>query len=264
VDRVKAMREIFGKGAWLLVLLGLVWIVAIGEGRQSETAPAVEGQSMPLIGSVKGPDLFRAYCASCHGLNGKGGGPAAIALKAEAPDLTVLAMNNGGEFPTRSVREVIMGDKVLAAHGSREMPIWGPIFHQVEADVDRGNVRLENLVKYLQSIQSIPTSKPPTGAELYQKNCAGCHGNDLRGGGSAPYPFRPAPDLTGLARRHGGKFPDAYVTDVLRDGVVLPAHGPAEMPTWGSDFREENGLNSAQVRQRIAELTSYIKSVQAK
>jgi hypothetical protein len=48
-----------------------------------------------------------------------------------------------------------MGEEVLASHGSREMPIWGPIFHQVESDVDRGNVRLENLVKYLESIQSI-------------------------------------------------------------------------------------------------------------
>ena len=252
------------KRARLLVLLGLACIIAASAGRQSQTSSKVEDQSISLIGSVKGPDLFRAYCASCHGLNGKGGGPAAAALNVKVPDLTVLAMNHGGEFPAPYVREMILGDAVVAAHGSREMPIWGPIFHQIEVDVDRGNVRVDNLVKYLQSIQSITASKPPSGAELYQKNCAICHGNDLKGTGAAPYPFRAPPDLTTLARRHGGKFPDAYVTNVLRNGVVLPAHGPPEMPTWGTDFREAEGLNSAEVTQRIAELANYIKSLQVK
>jgi mono/diheme cytochrome c family protein len=248
----------------LLATFVLASTIAAGTERHCQTFPNAEDQSVPLINSVKGPDLFRAYCTSCHGLSGKGGGPAAAALRSKVPDLTALAMNNGGEFPTQRVREVIMGDAVVAAHSSREMPIWGPIVHQIEADVDRGNVRLDNLVKYLQSIQSIATSKPPTGAELYQKNCAGCHGNDLRGGGPAPYPFRAPPDLTMLTRRRGGKFPDTYVSDVLRNGVVLPAHGPAEMPTWGTDFREADGPNSVQLTQRIAELTNYIKSVQAK
>ena len=55
-----------------------------------------------------------------------------------------------------------MGEEALASHGSREMPIWGPIFHQIEADVDRGNVRLENLMKYLESIQAMP---PPGGVK---------------------------------------------------------------------------------------------------
>jgi folate-dependent phosphoribosylglycinamide formyltransferase PurN len=44
---------------------------------------------------------------------------------------------------------------MIASHGSREMPVWGPIFHQVEEDVDRGNVRVENLVTYLESIQTV-------------------------------------------------------------------------------------------------------------
>jgi hypothetical protein len=70
--------------------------------------------------------------------------------------------------------------------------------------------------------------------------------------------------LTTLASRHGGKFPDAYVSDVLRNGVTMPAHGPAEMPIWGADFRAGDGLNEAQVAMRIANLTHYIKSLQAK
>jgi mono/diheme cytochrome c family protein len=245
----------------LAVCLGSV--VLSGAGKQTKTAPNAEQQSTPLIRSLEGPALFRAYCASCHGADGKGGGPAAAALKAKVPDLTLLAKNNRGKFPAAYVREVITGDKVLAAHGSREMPIWGPIFHQIEADVDRGNVRLENLVKYLQSIQTITASKRPSGAQLYSQNCAVCHGNDLKGTGPAPYPYRAPPDLTTLARRHGGRFPYAYVSNVLRNGVEMPAHGPAEMPIWGAEFTMDR-LNEAQVRLRITNLTNYIESHQIK
>ena len=126
-------------------------------GAQSGTTPkTLTPQELPpVIRSVKGPDLFRVYCASCHGVDAKGRGPAAPTLKPKVPDLTVLAKNNGGRFPEDRVRKAIMGDDVIAAHGSREMPIWGPVFHQIEEDVDRGPVRLTNLVQYLKSIQSL-------------------------------------------------------------------------------------------------------------
>jgi mono/diheme cytochrome c family protein len=251
--------------------------VSRGEsGARAQAGPGSEQQFQQLIHSVEGPDLFRAYCASCHGKNGKGDGPAAPALKATVADLTVIAKNNGGTFPVARVQRIIMGEGMIASHGSREMPVWGPIFDQIEWDVDRGNVRLENLVKYLESIQSI---QPPqeerakkvsaenvtSGEQLYKQHCAACHGNDLKGNGPAPPPFKDMPpDLTTLAQRHGGKFPDAYVMDVLRNGVVLPAHGPPEMPTWGSDFRASDRLDETQVTLRIINLKNYIKSLQAK
>jgi len=146
----------FFKRALLFVLtVAFVGVVLLAAGKQSQTAPNPGEQSTPLIRSVKGPDLFRAYCASCHGLDAKGAGPAASALNAKLPDLTLLRRKNHGRFPAARAREVITGEQVVAAHGSREMPIWGPIFHQVEADEDWGNVRLDNLMKYLESIQSI-------------------------------------------------------------------------------------------------------------
>ena len=119
------------------------------------------------------------------------------------------------------------------------------------------------LVKFLESIQTITASNPPSGAELYSQHCAVCHEDDLKGGGPAPYPFRAPPDLTTLAKRHGGRFPDGYVLNVLRNGVVMPAHGPAEMPIWGDDFTIDR-LDATQVTLRITNLTNYIKSRQAK
>ena len=118
-----------------------------------KTQEKTKEQLEQLIYSVKGPDLFRAHCAACHGSDAKGNGPLASALKTKVADLTVLTKNNGGQFPSARVRKTITGDDVLASHGSREMPIWGPIFHQIEADQDFGNVRLQNLMKYLESIQ---------------------------------------------------------------------------------------------------------------
>jgi mono/diheme cytochrome c family protein len=110
----------------------------------------------------------------------------------------------------------------------------------------------------------VTRSNSPSGAELYKQHCAVCHGNDLKGTGPVPAPYRKPPNLTTLARRHGGKFPDAYVADVLRNGVTMPAHGPAEMPTWGTDFRDMDGLDTTQVKLRIVNLTNYIKLRQGK
>jgi mono/diheme cytochrome c family protein len=120
----------------------------------AQVKPAPENAYERLIYSVRGPDLFRAHCAACHGADGKGNGPVASALKTKPADLTVLAKNYGGKFPTERIWKFIADDDPkLASHGSREMPVWGPIFHQIEEDRDFGNVRMKNLMKYLWAIQ---------------------------------------------------------------------------------------------------------------
>jgi mono/diheme cytochrome c family protein len=137
---------------FMLVSAGATSQTAIDTGEKAQAKTKAELEQ--LIYSVKGPELFRAHCAACHGSDAKGGGPMAPALKAKAPDLTLLAKKNGGQFPSARVSHAIVGDEVVVSHGSREMPVWGPIFHQVESDQDFGAVRLQNLVKYLESIQT--------------------------------------------------------------------------------------------------------------
>jgi len=138
----------------------MVWagalLACLGSGpaaQEPQSKSEADKQYVPLIRSVAGPDLYLHYCASCHGRDATGHGPAAPALKAEVPDLTTIARRNSGIFPRARVRKIIAGDDEIVAHGSREMPIWGPIFHQIEQDRDWGLVRLENLAKYLESIQ---------------------------------------------------------------------------------------------------------------
>jgi mono/diheme cytochrome c family protein len=68
---------------------------------------------------------YDANCAACHGALGRGDGPKAHAGGARAADLTVLARRNGGFFPFAQVYEFIDGRRLVKAHGTREMPVWG-------------------------------------------------------------------------------------------------------------------------------------------
>lgn len=138
--------------SWAVALTVLI-IAAKSVSDDKKAKPDQEKQYERLIYSLKGPDLYRAHCAPCHGTGGKGDGPVAPALNSRLPDLTTIAQRNGGNFPTARVRSIITGDQNIAAHGSREMPVWGPIFHQIEEDRDYGDIRLQNLTEYLQSMQ---------------------------------------------------------------------------------------------------------------
>lgn len=147
------------RASWFLFIVVSAAVTA-GNGARMQTGSRTtqerpdQEKRQTLIRSVAGMDLYRAYCASCHGKNGKGDGPMAPALKAKVPDLTVITTNNRGQFPVTRVRRILTGEEgMIASHGSREMPVWGPIFHEAEAPVDLGPVRLDNLVKYLESIQ---------------------------------------------------------------------------------------------------------------
>jgi mono/diheme cytochrome c family protein len=110
-------------------------------------------------------------------------------------------------------------------------------------------------------------ARSDSGSELFKQNCAVCHGNDGKGNGPPPSnsPFKVAPpDLTTLSKRHAGQFPSGYVADVLRSGVKMPDHGPAEMPVWGTVFKSSSPADEAEINTRIANLTAYLKAIQTK
>jgi mono/diheme cytochrome c family protein len=132
----------------------LVSIIVSTPAKSQENQKNAVPQETRLIESMDGPALFRAYCATCHGKDAKGHGPALSALKKTPPDLTRLSIMNGGMFPLARVEATIAGDDpATPAHGSRDMPIWGPIFGQIGWDRDFGKVRIHNLAKYIESMQ---------------------------------------------------------------------------------------------------------------
>jgi len=101
---------------------------------------------------VDGPGLYRTYCASCHGLDGKGAGPAAAALKRTPPDLTTISKRSNGQFPSFRIAHIIDGTESITAHGTREMPVWGDLLPQ-HRDEALLKLREHNLTEYLQSMQ---------------------------------------------------------------------------------------------------------------
>jgi mono/diheme cytochrome c family protein len=155
---IQSTSELAGRGSrdkWFALIALLVVTISAARlllGAAPERSPKAEEK--PLVGSIRGDNLFRAYCASCHGEDAKGKGPMATWLKVPPPDLTRIAARNGGKFPRERVDRVISGDETLpSGHGTRQMPVWGPIFSRVTRDQDLGRVRIDNLARYLRDIQ---------------------------------------------------------------------------------------------------------------
>jgi len=131
--------------AALLIAAGLV--IAAPAFAQA----TIKKEPIKPIPDISGSATFNAYCTVCHGPSGKGDGPAAKALVTPPADLTRIASRNNGKFSGTAVKMHITGDTVMAAHGSRDMPIWGPVFRSVEGSASE--LRMKNLVDYIESIQ---------------------------------------------------------------------------------------------------------------
>ena len=110
----------------------------------------------PVTSPASGAEMYTAYCAACHGTNGKGDGPAASAMKMPPTNLTLLTANNNGKFPSAEVYTSIKGDTLMpAAHGSADMPVWGTMFNSMShSDPAEVHLRLSNLVRYIESMQA--------------------------------------------------------------------------------------------------------------
>jgi len=119
--------------------------------------PAAPADPNPMLVEV-GRKEFATYCASCHGADARGAGPAAVALRTAPADLTKIAARRGGEFPADEISAWIDGRLAPPAHGTREMPVWGYRFAEglppgeLTQDLVRG--RILTVVEYLRSIQA--------------------------------------------------------------------------------------------------------------
>lgn len=120
--------------------------------------PSLWGQQSPPAKAgapveLSGKEMFKAYCASCHGEDAKGNGPAAAALKVPPPDLTTLAKRNKGKFPSDYVNTMIVHGANTPAHGSAEMPVWGPVFMGIN-DQRMIVVHPTRIAEYLETLQT--------------------------------------------------------------------------------------------------------------
>ncbi len=251
-------------------VLGLaLMLMAATAAAQHESSPPTVPPLVPQ--SLTGAASFDLHCASCHGRGGTGDGPVASALRTRPADLTTLLRRHNGVFPRDAVRGYVEGtNRQPPAHGSTDMPVWGPTFRGLEGSDARVRVRLDNLVAFIESIQKSPeftrTAATGTagGATLFAQYCASCHGRNGRGDGPMTGELRrPAADLTQFTRRNGGVFPEVKVARII-DGRDVPSHGDRDMPVWGGVFKRDasGGGDEAAARARIAALVQFLASIQ--
>ena len=117
--------------------------------------------ALPAFGAgfaeYSGRELFMRFCASCHGAGGQGDGPVADAVAAQVPDLTRLAVRQGGQLDEGRLREIVDGRSVVVAHGTRFMPVWGYEFwveEGADSEAEREvRVIVDRLIGFLRTIQ---------------------------------------------------------------------------------------------------------------
>lgn len=136
-----------------LLLLSAALLAALGTSRpqsKNEHKPATKAAN---IASGKG--IFQKYCASCHGKEGKGDGPAAFALMTAPADLTTLSKRYEGKFPEGYISTVLIFGKSFASHGSEDMPVWGSRFKKIDPVHDpSGQQHIDDVIAYIRSLQA--------------------------------------------------------------------------------------------------------------
>lgn len=119
----------------------------------AQDAKPVKTTSPHLTTAIGGKALYGQYCAVCHGVDGRGAGPAAVALKQRPTDLTRISRQNNGEFPEEHFVKMMNGEVPTAAHGTAEMPIWGADFRNTTNNTNVVQDRIHALLNYVEELQ---------------------------------------------------------------------------------------------------------------
>jgi mono/diheme cytochrome c family protein len=139
-----------------LLLAGLAAVIVAGVGYANQSVAKTVIIPVSKAPLNNGKQMYVNYCAPCHGVEGKGNGPAAAALKRQPTNLKALSRNNGGRFPSTHIASVLEFGAANPSHGTAEMPLWGPMLGSVDTATNDANVRslrISNLSRYLQSLQ---------------------------------------------------------------------------------------------------------------
>jgi mono/diheme cytochrome c family protein len=145
-----------GEGAFMMPAARLVTCLALTLGvvglALAESNPTIKTVPLVRTSATSGNEMFRAYCAVCHGTDGKGNGPAAAYLKTQPTDLTRLAATNGGKYPDLRVSETL-ATKEMAQHENLEISPWGHLFKSLNDGRGTARLRVANLTRYIETLQ---------------------------------------------------------------------------------------------------------------
>lgn len=134
---------------WAIIGVALGVGVVTAAGLAQQTPPVVKKVPAPYVTPSSGAVMFHEYCSACHGVSGKGDGPAAGALNPKPADLTTFAKRRDGKFSVKEFEDKLNGALMARGHGNSDMPVWGPIFKQLGDE----QLRKVNLTAYVESLQ---------------------------------------------------------------------------------------------------------------
>ncbi len=126
--------------------LGLILVLTSCSVFRDDAAEAEKAEALAL-----GAEAYRDNCASCHGMDGKGTEAIPDTEQVGGPDLTLLTVRYGGDYPRKFVTHVIDGRLEIFAHGTRQMPLWG-----TQMDDPEAQSTLSAIVEHVETLQRAP------------------------------------------------------------------------------------------------------------
>lgn len=196
---------------------------------------------------VRGEELFVENCARCHGTDGTGGAAASpYGGSWPVPNLTTIASRYEGSTVLQNTDiETFLESTIRRGRPGTPMPSWGADFNGPLSDVE-----MDDITAWILSEQVPEETQPQaaanlSGAELFQQNCARCHGDNLEG--------RVGPSLVGLFERHD----EQSVLGILQNGIAL-GNGNL-MPPWQQGFMYPDTRYSDEALNRIV---AYLREQQ--
>ena len=178
---MKDIRVLYSRAnlsIFFFAVLAAIALVFIAEAQE-------KGANITYTNPASGSEMYSAYCAVCHGATGNGNGPAASVFTKPPTNLTMLAKNNNGKYPTEHVYAVLRFGTHVPAHGNIQMPVWNTLFRSLTSAEDPDSVtklRIRNLVS---SAFCTPCAPPLT----YTFNLSGHRGRAIESGAVA-YVFK--------------------------------------------------------------------------
>lgn len=128
-----------------------VLAAGIGYAQQSKGKVTIPVEK---TAASSGKQMYTSYCAPCHGVDGKGHGPVAAALKTPPADLSMLSKNNHGKFPDAHIVTILQNGADIPSHGTAQMPVWGPILGKMNKTNPQDRMlRISNLSSFLETLQ---------------------------------------------------------------------------------------------------------------